>query len=196
MLCGNLGLLSSRSRHSEASYPLGIFVQPNHLTFLNEGWYVGASSWPGVSCEKASHLEGQGQNVGSNPHKINSKFWTFCNRTWYSGASSQARVLCDKFGLLKVIVKATVRVDICKKKKNSWQYRYSEPLNESWYVGVWSWLGVSCKKFECLSSRSRSHCKLKSSKNIHSISPELWNILQPNMTVWYSGAPSTCCHQT
>ena len=28
----------------------------NHLTFMNEAWYAGASSWPGVPCKKFGFL--------------------------------------------------------------------------------------------------------------------------------------------
>ena len=46
--------------HSEGSSPPGIFVrmissEPLDLTF-NETWYVGESSWPGVSCKQFGFL--------------------------------------------------------------------------------------------------------------------------------------------
>ena len=54
--------------------------------------------------------------------------------------------------------------------------------NETWFVSVSSWPRI-CQKIGFISSRSRSQCRLKSSKKhfLSDISPELLNLLQPNI---------------
>ena len=87
----------------------------NHWTFVNETWYVGASSWPGVSCKMFGFLSSRSSSqcgpISSRNNLL--KFLTFCNQTWYIGASSQARGLCDKCWLL------------CWRSRSQWRFKSS-----------------------------------------------------------------------
>ena len=153
-------------------------------------WYVGASSWAGVSCEKFGFLSSRSMSqcgLKSSNNLLN--FWTFCNQTWYCGASSRAGVLCADFGLL------------CSRSRLQWGFKSGVTicpgdicwttsifLNETWCVGVASWRTLSCETFGFVSQRSRSQCRLKFSKQKCLIVPYLLNLCTFYNQTWYSGA--------
>ena len=92
--------------HSEGWNPQGIlsgwYVQ-NHLSFLNESWYIGVFSWPGESCifGVLSSRSRSGWNLRTKyylPWLLN--LWTFCNQTWSSDASSRTMFCCNFLLLL------------------------------------------------------------------------------------------------
>ena len=120
---------------------------------------------PDLVCQAksvGSYLQSQGHSVGSNPKKIFS--WSSESFATKLGIV----VIMSKIVMWQFWIKVTVRVQNPQGIYNlSWHYLLNHGmfLNETWYVGVSSWPGVSSKKFWFLSSRSRSQCGLKYSKS-------------------------------